>query len=531
MTTWLDYELPEESLDDEGGITRADLVRGAVGAAVALPLLGRTGAASASTRGARRRGGRLRIGVIGSGAAETLDPTKAISEVDIARYFQLYEGLTDFDANGRVISRLATQLSPNRNATVWRLRIRQGVTFHDGSELTADDVVYSLQYIVDPATKSTGASSLPFLKKRNIRRIDRNTVELRLDVPMSVLPVVLGERTIRIFKNGTKDFRTPNGTGPFRFRSWTRGERSLFVRNPNYHQSGSPHVDEIEIISIVDPTARLNALLAGQIDALAQLDLKQVPLVRRRRNLRILEKGSGAYTAQYMEVNRPPFTDKRVRQALRLLVNRRQIIQQALGGHGRVGNDLPSWFDEDYARQLPQRPYDPERARSLLRAAGQDGLTLTLHTSDAAPAMLDSSTLIAEQAKRAGVTIRLKKYPSDQYWSGPYLKQPFASTNWGGRPLVPQHQLAYLRSGVYNETEWKRRDYDRLMAQALATPQQKRRHELLVDAQRLLWEEGGTIIWGFLNNLDVVSSRVSGIPPSVLRPLGYWNFRRASVAA
>ncbi len=512
-------------------LTRRELIGGALAGSAALSALGAlTGRAQAAP--ARIRGGRFRVGVVGSGSSETLDPNKTISEIDIVRIAQLYEGLTDFDPNGRAINRLAAGFSPNSDATVWKVALRQGVEFHDGSPFTADDVVYSLRYILDPANKTTGASSLSFLKGENVRKLDTYTVELRLDQPLSVLPVALGERTIKIFKQGaTADDlgSRPNGTGPFKFESWTRGERSLFVQNPSYRESGLPLLGEVEIISITDATARLSALIAGQIDALSQLDFKLIAVAQGAGNVKLVEKPSGAYTAPYMRLDRDPFIDNRVRQAFRYMVDRDQIIRQVLAGHGKIGNDLPSWFDADYAREIPQRPYDPERAKALLKAAGKERLTVTLHTSDAAPAMLDSSTLIAEQAKKVGVRIVLAKHPADQYYSGPYLKVTFANTNWGGRPLVPQYQLAYLRNAVYNETEWKLSKFDRLFAKALASPDAAKRHAILGQAQRLLWNQGGMIIWGFLNNLDAVSTKVQGITPSVIRPLGYYDFRRVSV--
>lgn len=537
MGTWLDYELPEEEVidEDEGGLTRSDILRRAVVATAAIPLLGNAGTAFAARplSLAQKRGGRLRIGVVGGGASEQLDFNLALGEIDVARTRPIYEGLTDFDANGKIVRRLAKQLAPNANATVWLVTLRRGVTFHNGKELTADDVVYTLRYILDPANKAQGAAALTGLKPSNVRKRDKYTVELRLDAPNSLVPTILAERTIKIFPEGTTAQQLadqPVGTGPFQHVSWTRGERSLAARFDNYWRSGRPFLDELEVISISEPSARLNALIGGQIDALAQLDPKQVRIVTGNSKLRLLEKPSGAYAAQYMRLDRAPFDDNRVRQAMRYLVDRKQMVQQALNGHGKIGNDLPSWFDADYAREIPQRPYDPERARSLLRQAGRSDLTVVLHTSDVAPGILDSSTLLAEQAKRAGVTIRLKKYPADSYWSGPYLKVPFAGTDWGGRPLLPQIQLQTLSKAPYNETEWRKPSYDRLIQRALAQPNPAKRRKLMVDAQRMLWDEGGYIIWGFRNALDASSTRVRGLFPSVIRPLGYYDFTNTYLA-
>ena len=477
------------------------------------------------------RGGRLRVGVLGGGASESLDPNFAINEVDVPRVLNLYDGLTELDPDGNVNLHLAEELSANDDATVWTLKIRDDVVFHDGSPLTTDDVVYSLRYVADPANESAGLASLSFLQPNNIRRLDATTVELQLDRPFAFLPNPLAERFIKIFKDGTTEFEPPNGTGPFKFDSWTRGERSLFVRNEDYWIEDRPYLDELEVFSIEDPSARLNALVAGQIDAMAQLDFKQYPIAEGDANLTILEKPSGSNTPLTMSLDHPPFDDNRVRQAFRLMADRQQLVDQVLDGHGLIGNDLFGWFDPDYADEIPQREYDPERAKALLKDAGQEGLEVTLHTSEVAPGLVDASTLFAEQAKAADVTVKLMKYPPDQYWTGPYLNVPFAGSDWPGRPIVDTLLLSVTQDAPYNETAWGEPNFDQLLNQALATPDPDERKPLMVEVQQQLWDEGGYLIWGFRNNVDVVSNTVQGITPSVVRPLGYYNLRDASLEA
>ena len=176
------------------------------------------------------KGGRLRIGIIGGGASETLDFNQALAEMDTARALNLFEGLTDFDADGKSYNVLAEELTPNSDASVWKIKVRPDVEFHNGKPLTADDVVFSLKYMLDPANKAQGAGSLTGLKPANIRKKDDTTVELRLDLPNAFLADVLGDRAVKIFAEGS-DFEQPVGTGPFKFESWKRGDRSLFVRH------------------------------------------------------------------------------------------------------------------------------------------------------------------------------------------------------------------------------------------------------------------------------------------------------------
>jgi peptide/nickel transport system substrate-binding protein len=526
-----------ESFEDRGlyvegrGISRDELLRRALvgGAVLALPGLVGEGIASAATK--PKRGGRFRVGMVGGGASEVISPTRALNEIDIARTRLLYERLVEFNHDGSLYNQLAADFSPSKDARRWKIKVRKGITFHDGSPLTATDVVYSLRYIINPASKANAGSQLAFIKPQNIRKLDKYTVLIVLDQPNATLRTALSNRGITIFKHGTTDFSVPNGTGPFKYKSFTAGQRSLFVRNGVYRIHDGPYVDSVEIISINDPTARLNALAARQVDAIGQLDFKLAGQVKGNSKLRLINAGSGVYTCQFVFVDDPSFSDPRVRQALRLMVDRREIIRNALLGYGRIGNDLACWLDPDYAKQIPQRPYDPEKAKFLLKQAGKDGATFALSTSDVAPAMLDSSVLIAEQAKKAGITINLNKAPADQYWSDYYLKNPFACTNWGYRPLDTQiGEGIESKAGASNETHWFKPGFDRIVAEARRTVDDKKRHALWVEAQKMLWNQGGYIIWGFLNNLDATSSKVHGLKPSAVRPLGWYDFTNVYLA-
>jgi len=479
-------------------------------------------------------GGRLRVGVAGGGASESLDPNQVTAEMDTARNRSLFEGLAGFDPDGKVVNVLAEELEPNADASVWTVRVRQDVEFHNGKSLTADDVAYSLRYIVDPENATQGAGTLADLPLDGVVKIDDRTVELRLNRANAFLPDQLAEFRVRIFPDGTTSWNPPGnppvGTGPFKFESWTRGERSLFVRHENYHGEG-PFLDELEYISIDDPSARLNALQAGQVDAISQLDPSLVSALQGNDDFTVLEKPSGNYTALYVQMNKPPFNDVRVRQALRLLVDREQMLSNALQGTGRLGNDIPGWFDAHYNSDIPQREYDPEQAKSLLAAAGQSDLRVTLQTSNVAPAMLESSTLFAEQAKAGGVTVTLRKWPADQYYTKAYAHFPFAMTNWLGRTLASQINLAYLTTSPFNETNMRDKQLDELVGKAFAEPDEQTRIQLMKDAQQILWDRGGTIIWGFLSLLDATSAKVEGITPSVIVGLGNYDLSKARLKA
>ena len=532
-----------ESTETESrvALTRREAVRrAAVGAlALSLPGLAPAAAHAATAASGPKRGGRLRVGMVGDASSETLDFNRVVDEIGSTRLNNLYEGLFTWDKTGKTVNILAQGASSNQDASVWKIKVLPGVLFHNGKTMTADDVVYSFHYMLDPKNNSLALTILkPIVKAANIRKLDRYTVEFRLNAPNSLFPDMIADRLFKIIPSGTTAHQLANApiaTGPFKFDSWTRGERSLFVRFNDYHMHPLPYLDELEIISINDPTARLNALVAGQIDALGQLDFTLAPIVKANPKLQLMNIQGATYTNFCMQGNRPPFNDVRVRQAFKLMTDRKQMIATALSGYGRIGNDIPSWFDPNYAANLPQQAYDPEKAKALLKAAGHEGLTVSLSTSDVAPGMLASSTVLAEQAKAAGVTINLKQWPTSSYWASGYIKPawPMACSNWGGRGLAAMFAWVYQTGAPDAESAWPQTDpqWQVALRKTLATTNKGKLHTALIDLQQQLWEKDGEIIWAFLSNVDALSSRVKGLPPSVMRPLGDYDFKLAYLTA
>src|SRR5207248_3264700 len=159
----------------------------------------------------------------------------------------------------------------------------------------------------------------------------------------------------------------------------------------------------LEIIAINEPVSRVNALAAGQVDVVSDIGANLAPVVSKNKKLTLVEGPSAKFTEFYMDMTADPFKDVRVRTAFKLMADRKQMVASALAGHGKLGNDLPSWFDSNYAHSIPQRQHDPEQAAALLKAAGKEGLTIELVTADFAVGALESATLLASQAKQAGV--------------------------------------------------------------------------------------------------------------------------------
>jgi peptide/nickel transport system substrate-binding protein len=302
------------------------------------------------------------------------------------------------------------------------------------------------------------------------------------------------------------------GTGAFKVKSFVPGRQSVHVRNENYWREGQPYFDEVHIIDFGEETARVIALLGGQIHAAGDVPFAQVNLIKRRKGLKIYEAPSAAWDPITMRVDQAPFKDVRVRQAFRLLANRPQMVAQGISGHGRIGNDIFSPFDLCYAGdEFPQRKYDPEQARSLLRKAGQDGLTIDLNTTAGDSGMVEVAQIFAQNAKAAGVTVNVKVLDSSTFYGDQYLKWTFAVDFWGTRNYLAQAALATLKTATYNETHFSNARYERLYRQALGTVDIKKRCALIKEMQRLEYNTGGLIIPWFKNQVSAYSAKIGGL--------------------
>jgi peptide/nickel transport system substrate-binding protein len=502
------------------GMTREDLLRraAALGIVVAGGSLGPlTEAALAQTR--IRRGGTFRIGIAGGGTTDFIDGQNIVNEPDIVRNVITFEGLAYFDEQYRPkIDGLAEELRAEK-ATQYLIRIRDGIEFHNGKTLTADDVVYSIRRLTNKKLGLFGTAAFAAVDPQRIRKLDRRTVRVFLRRPDATLI----DAFCQYFNNIVPEGYSPTsgrgkgplrfvGTGAFKVKEFVPGRRSVHVRNENYWREGQPYFDEVHIINFGDETARVNALLGGQIHAAGDVPFAQVPIIKRRKDLKIYEAPSAAWNPLTMRVDQPPFTDVRVRQAFRLLANRPQMVAQALGGHGRVANDVFSPFDLCYAGdEFPQRRYDPERARSLLRQAGQEGLTIDLQTTAADSGMVEVAQIFAQNAKAAGVTVNVKVLDGATFYGDQYLKWTFATDFWGTRNYLAQCALATLKDATYNETHFDNPRYEALYRQALGTVDLKKRCALIKEMQRIDYEQGGLIIPWFKNQVSAYSAKIGGL--------------------
>jgi peptide/nickel transport system substrate-binding protein len=480
-----------------------------------------TGAGSGGgAKGKPKRGGNFRLGVTGGGAKDIFDGQNIVTKPDQARLVSSFETLLTFDENFKLVNDgLAESVTPD-NPKQYTIKLHKGIEFQNGKTLTADDVIFSLQRIGTKSLGLTGYAATSTMDLKGMKKVDKYTVRLPMLTPDSTIPQTLASYTFGIVPVGYKTFSgdvsTQVGTGAYKLKSFDPGQQSVSERNPNYWRSGEPYFDQVTIIDFADPTAQVNALLGGQIDAMTDLPASQVPVVKSHSMDALISK-TGGWLPLCMAIDMPPFDDNRVRQAMRLIVDREAMVEQILSGYGFVGNDLYSPFDEGYNKDLPQRQQDIGQAKSLLKAAGKEGLTVDLHTTPGAEGMVKLASVFATQAKQAGVTVNVKNDPN--YYGDSYLKLAFSVDFWGTRGYLNQVQQGSLPTSPYNETHWPPKsgpgsNFGSLYKQALAATDDSKRVEIEHEMQKLEYDNGGYIIPFFGDLIDGYSTKVQGLKPS-----------------
>lgn len=521
------------------GVTRRQVLRGAVAGSTLLvggnllAACGSSGSSSSSAAAATSKtkaGGNLRVGSTGGGASDSIDAHVAVSDPDIARLHQLYEPLAVRDPDFKLQMLVAESITPGSKPDRWTVKLRPGVTFHNGKPVTADDVLFSLHRIIKTPS-STGASSIGYVDLARTKKLDNSTVLVVLQYPNVGFPDDVGQYFNGIVPVGYSP-KSPIGTGPFKYQSFTPGQQSVFTKYAGYW-NGPAHVDQVTIIDFADDTAKVNALLGGEADCITNLPAAQLSQVQGASGLKALISQCGAWQPFTMRVDQPPFDDVRVRQAMRLIVDRKQMIDLALSGQGRVANDLYAPYDPAYDSSLPQRVQDLAQAKSLLKQAGHSGLNVQLTTAPVYEGIVEAATVFAQQASGAGVTVNLNKTDTTTFY-GPskYLKWPFAQDFWFTRNYLPQVEQGSLPTAPFNETHWADPTFLKLIKQAQAELDDTKRTTLLQDAQKIEYDSGGYIVWAYSNQLDAYSSKVTGFRPAKSgEPLTNYGFGKVGFVA
>lgn len=499
------------------GASRRELLRmfvaSGIAASAGTAILGRAKQAIAATP---TSGGALKAVGLASSTADTLDPAKSKLSTDYVRICAFYNRLTFLDGSSNLQMELAESID-SKDAQVWIVKLRKGVTFHDGKPLTADDVIYSLKRHTDPAV---GSQVIKFAQQMTgFKAIDKNTIEITLADANADLPTILALHQFMIVADGTTDFSKGNGTGSFTVETFEPGVRSIGVKNKNYWKSDKPYLDSFEFFAISDDSARINALLSGDVHLAWPVNSRQIKLIDGQPGFEIKKSTLGNYTDLNMRLDMSPGNKRDFVDGMKYLINRDQIKDSVLRGLAVIANDQPvSPANIFYNKELKPKSYDPDKAKFLFNKSGALGQTIPIIASEAATSSIDIATVVQQSGVDIGMKFDVQRVPSDGYWDKYWGKAPVHFGDINPRPTPDiMFSLLYASTGPWNETQFKSEKFDKMLLEARRSLDQAKRKELYGAMQVMISEEAGTAIPVWISNVEAYSTKLKGFDSN---PLG-----------
>jgi peptide/nickel transport system substrate-binding protein len=524
-------------------IRRRSLLRGGAWTAAALAasptLLAACGTDTEPTRtgpsGPPKRGGTLRAAFVGAGAAETLSYFHGGTNLDFVRARAMHAALGNLDpsAPDGVRYEVLDGIDISPDLTTYTLRIRPGLTFSDGSPLTARDVLYSL---ITPFqdTKSLAVYKTPGrnfdLTKAEVK--DSQTLVLPTVAPIADGRLLLCQGNYLVIKEGSRFEQNAPTSGPFTLATFEPGQGTALVRNDAFALPGldGPYLDGLELRNIADSDARASALTGGQVDFAGDLAPITARTLDGDTRFTVTRSEAPYVSGLFFRLNmtQKPFDDPRVRTAFKLAAHRQAMLDTVLHGRGRIGNDLLAPGFPGYAEDIEQRPYDPDRARALLAEAGAQNIEVTLTTGPETPGMVEVATLYVENLTQIGVKATLRELPAGQLFADfpAYVKLPFAASYSVPVPPMPLYQSSY---GGKNPSAlgWNRPDVDAEVGKARSATDPAEAQKAATAAQRAMWYDGNTIAPVFKPFVTAATPGVRGVRDDLFEQ--FPGFSRASL--
>jgi len=527
----MDDEFKELWAQFRGGqITRRDFVQKGVALGMTVSALGLLlhNAAPALAAGPRRtalsprKGGTMRVADPGP-TPGGLDPAQQQDTATIGICHNIYNFLVRVDNHLIPYPDLATSWSFSKDGLTWTFPLRKGVTFHSGKAFTADDVIYSINRI-----KTLGLGGSPNLASiAKISKTDDHTVVFHLSTPTSDLPAFLADYHMCIVENnfdptmkaGYSKFTThPSGTGPFMLKDYVPGDHATIVRNPRYFEAPYPYLDAVKYVYLPQPTTQVVAVQSGQVDFVQVLSAAQAAPLKQASGLKIVTLTSTGFRNMRMRSDRKPFSDPRVRNAFKYMVDRKAIDQVLSTGLSPLGNDQPispsfgTWHSD-----IGTRPRDVAKAQQLLSAAGytkDKPLNVTLYATDYA-GILEFATAFQQMAGDVpNVQVKLHTETLTTYYAADWLQVDFAITSWGARP-TPQEflNLIYKTGGIWDEGHYNNPKLDAMITRVGATSDTAQRKSLYKQISTMISDDGPSIIAAYDVWTLPVRDRVQGFMP------------------
>ncbi|WP_299817665.1 ABC transporter substrate-binding protein [uncultured Jannaschia sp.] len=495
-----------------GGLSRRDFMHYSV--AAGLTATTATGLWTTKAAAQPKSGGNFRWGLHDGNTSDTHDPGTYVTRQNIFLAHTHRSYLTMIMGDGSLGPDLADSWEANEDATQWIFELNQDASFHSGKPVTADDVIASLNHHRGDDTTSAAKALLTDVS--DITKDGDHTVVVTLSRGNADLPWLMTDYHFAVCPandDGTIEWQSGDGSGPYKIDSGEWGVQFTLSRHDGWHREGA-YFDTVELLTLNDPNARQTALVTGDVDAVSLIELKTMALLQRDPNLVIHNVPSAAAITMPMFCDQAPFDNVDVRNALKLAMNRDEIIEKITFGAATKANDFHhSPAQPYYPEGIPQRDYDPDQARSLLKKAGAEGLTISLSAADSVyTGAVDMAVLYAEQARAAGINVNVVREPNDGYYSDVWLKKPFCLVSWGARPTPDvMYTLAYKDDAAWNESHWQNERFNELLLAAKSELDNSLRAEMYAEMAMLARDDGGTII-PFFNNFVYANRANVGTP-------------------
>ncbi|SFR18974.1 ABC transporter substrate-binding protein [Poseidonocella sedimentorum] len=472
-------------------------------------------------RAQAKRGGRLRVGLNGANTSDSWDG-RSIADMFMiaAAHGTVFDCLTEVAADGSLVGELATDWEASPDAKTWTFNLRSGVTFHNGKAFGADDVLESLQLHMAEGSKS---GARPIVEPiTEMKKTGPLQVQFTLANGNADFPYLMSDYHLLIYPAGQIEEAISQGigTGLYAVESFEPGVRFVGKRVDGHYKDGQAGwFDEVEFIAINDQTARMNAVLTGQVDAINRIDVKTEALLKANPMIRVVDSPNNQHFTFPMLTDIAPFGDVNVRRALKHGINRQEMVDKILLGHGSVGADTPIGPANQYFADLEPPAYDPDKSKFYLKEAGLDSIDIDLSASSAAfDGAVDAAQLYQASAAPGGININVVQEPADGYWSNVWIKKPFCACYWGGRATEDwMFSSAYAEGVPWNDSQWDSKDnarFQELLIAGRAELDSAKRREIYTEMQVILRDEGGVIIPMFANFVEAVSTKI-GTPDKI----------------
>lgn len=466
---------------------------------------------------APKKGGHMVAGLNDANTVDSLDPAtfNATTMIVISRSFR--DSLVEVGQDNSAAPGLAESWEANDDATVWRFNLRKGVEFSNGKSLSTDDVIDSINVHRGEDSKS-GAKGV-FSGISDVKADGKDTVVVTVSSPNADFPFLMTDYHMNVVPSageGKADVTSDIGTGLYVLDSFEPGVRTTLKKNPNAWQQSDTmgNVDSAEIIAILDDTARQNALLSGGADVINRPALKTIHMLKRSPSVSIQAAKSNLAFTHPMRMDTAPFDNQDFRSALKHALPRQEFVDKILLGYGTIGNDQPLGPGFNNYDPSIVTEYDLDKAKSLLKKAGMEGISFNMHTADTAyGGAVDAAALFKEEFAKIGLNMEIIREPKDGYWTDVWNKKPFCSCYWGPRPVEDMIlSIAYLSDAPWNDSVIQIPRVDELVIAARGELDSAKRKEMYSEVQRLISTQGGTLIPAFGQDVSATIKDKVGVP-------------------